>query len=175
MARWLDRVRELDEAIDKRIEPYRTPTLDRLFYGLSSAGDHGLLWHGLGALRAVRRGRPGYALRFSAVLGLESTLTNGAIKSLFRRGRPLAHFANTDPLPYGMRRPITTSFPSGHAVTSFMCATVLSKGTRAGPAYFALAALVASSRVYTRMHHTSDVVAGAALGLALGQVAKGRL
>lgn len=175
MARWLDRVRELDEAIDKRIEPYRTPTLDRLFYGLSSAADHGLLWHGLGALRAVRRGEPTYAFRFSAALGIESALTNGAIKSLFRRGRPPEHFTHDDPLPYGMRRPITTSFPSGHAVTGFMCATVLSKGTRAGPAYFALAALVASSRVYTRMHHASDVIAGAALGLALGQVAKKHL
>jgi membrane-associated phospholipid phosphatase len=34
--------------------------------------------------------------------------------------------------------------------------------------YFSLAALVAAIRVYTRMHHTSDVVAGAALGLVLG-------
>jgi membrane-associated phospholipid phosphatase len=175
MARWLDRVRELDEAIDKRIEPYRTPTLDRLFYGLSSAGDHGLLWHGLGAWRALRRGEPGYALRFSTALGLESALTNGPIKAVFRRGRPQEHYTHAEPLPYGMRRPITSSFPSGHAVTSFMCASVLSKGTRAGPAYFALAALVASSRVYTRIHHASDVVAGAALGLALGHVAKRHL
>jgi membrane-associated phospholipid phosphatase len=32
--------------------------------------------------------------------------------------------------------------------------------------------LVASSRVYTRMHHTSDIVAGAALGVALGTIAR---
>jgi undecaprenyl-diphosphatase len=49
---------------------------------------------------------------------------------------------------------------------------LLSDGTGSGAAYFGLAAVVASSRVYTRMHHASDVVAGALLGLALGQVAK---
>jgi undecaprenyl-diphosphatase len=38
--------------------------------------------------------------------------------------------------------------------------------------YFALATGIAMSRVYVRMHHTSDIVAGAALGVALGLVAR---
>jgi undecaprenyl-diphosphatase len=129
-----------------------------------------MVWHAFGALRAIARREPGYALRFSTALGIESAFTNGLVKSLFRRVRPLEHFTNDDPLPYGMRRPITSSFPSGHAATAFMCAAVLSKGNRAAPFYFGLAALISFSRVYTRMHHTSDVVAGAALGLALGGI-----
>ena len=170
MAQLVDRVHALDEAIEKWLEPHRSRTLDRIFYGLSSAADHGMLWHGFGALRAVTRREPRYALRFSTALGIESALTNGLVKSLFRRVRPHEHFENDDPLPYGMRRPITSSFPSGHAATAFMCAVVLSKGNRAAPFYFTLAALISFSRVYTRMHHTSDVVAGAALGLALGGI-----
>jgi undecaprenyl-diphosphatase len=71
-----------------------------------------------------------------------------------------------------MRRPITSSFPSGHAATAFMCAAVLGKGRATAPAWFALAALVAGSRVYVRMHHGSDVLAGAALGLALAPAAR---
>ena len=71
-----------------------------------------------------------------------------------------------------MRRPITSSFPSGHATTAFMAATMLADGTNAGPAYFTLAALIAFSRVYVRLHHTSDIVGGALLGLALGRIAK---
>lgn len=172
MSELVDRVHALDDAVDKWLERYRTDALDRLFYGLSSAADHGMLWHALGIVRGVRRGDLGYAVRFSKMLGYESALTNGAVKSLFRRVRPPEHFANDDPLPYGMRRPITSSFPSGHAATAFMCAVLLSKGTRAAPFYFTLAALVASSRVYTRMHHTSDVAAGAALGLVLGNAVK---
>ena len=41
-----------------------------------------------------------------------------AIKSLFGRLRPPEHFEDDEPLPYGMRRPITSSFPSGHAATA---------------------------------------------------------
>jgi len=171
----IDAVHALDDAVDKWLERYRSDRLDRVFYGLSSAADHGLLWHALGAVRALRRWEPGYALRFSTILGVESGITNGLVKSLFRRVRPPEHFSHDDPLPYGMRRPITSSFPSGHAATAFMCAALLSKGNRAGPAYFSLAALVAASRVYTRMHHASDVAAGAALGLVLGGVFKSRV
>lgn len=174
MGEVIERVHALDEAVDKWLERYRNDSLDALFYGLSNAADHGMLWHALGALRAVRRREPGYALRFSKMLGYESALTNGLVKSVFRRVRPPEHFTHDDPLPYGMRRPITSSFPSGHAATAFMCAVLLSKGTRAAPFYFSLAALVSASRVYTRMHHTSDVAAGAALGLVLGNAVKSR-
>ncbi len=171
----MDRVRAFDERVDKWIEPRRSPALDRFFYGLSSAADHGVLWHAIGAFRGVMRRDPRYTVRFSTALGIESALTNGLVKSLFRRVRPPEHFAHDDPLPYGMRRPITSSFPSGHAVTAFMCATVLARTGRGAPGWFTLAALVAASRVYTRMHHASDVAAGAALGLALGQIAAPRL
>jgi undecaprenyl-diphosphatase len=168
----IQQVHALDEAVEKWLEPRRTRVLDRFFYGLSSAADHGLLWHAVGALRAARHRQPSYALKFSAALGIESGITNGVVKSLFRRVRPGDHFTHDERLPFGMRRPITSSIPSGHAATAFMCASVLSKGRRSGPAWYTLAALVGFSRVYVRMHHTSDVVAGAALGVALGRVAR---
>jgi membrane-associated phospholipid phosphatase len=68
-----------------------------------------------------------------------------------------------------MRVPITSSFPSGHATAAFTAAVFLSDDDRAlAPLWFGLAAAVAFSRVYVRMHHASDTVAGAAIGLALG-------
>jgi len=146
--------------------------LDQVFYALSSAADHGLLWLAIGAGRAARTGEPAIALKLGALLGAESVLTNGVVKSFFRRVRPQEHFTHDAPLPYGMRRPVTSSFPSGHAATAFMAAMVLSKGTKAAPAYFALAGLVAYSRVHVRMHHWGDVLGGAALGLALGAAAR---
>jgi membrane-associated phospholipid phosphatase len=144
----------------------------RFFYALSSACDHGLLWLLLGSARAARKGDPAIALRLGALLGTESLLTNGVVKLAFRRVRPQEHFTHDEALPYGMRRPITSSFPSGHAATAFMAAGLLSKGTRLAPAYYALAALVAYSRVHVRMHHPADVVGGAALGVALGAIAR---
>jgi membrane-associated phospholipid phosphatase len=41
-----------------------------------------------------------------------------------------------------------------------------------GPPWYLLAGLVGFSRVYVRLHHTSDVVAGAALGLVFGALAR---
>ena len=166
------RVHAFDAAIEKRIEPFRNAAFDRFFYSLSSAADHGLIWGALAGVRAARRHDPKVVARLSAAMTVESGLTNGAIKSLFGRVRPLVHYENEAPLPYGMRRPITSSFPSGHATTAFMAATMLADGTDAGPAYFTLAALIAFSRVYVRLHHTSDIVGGALLGLALGRIAK---
>lgn len=160
----------VDETVDRWVDRHRRPELDPLFYGLSSAADHGLLWIALVTLRAARRRQPAYAFRFVAALGVESALTNGLIKLAFRRIRP----ASPPPgrLPYGLHRPRTSAFPSGHATSAFMAATLLSDGTGAAPVYFGLAGLVAASRVYVRMHHASDTVAGAVLGVALGQIAE---
>lgn len=165
-------VRRFDDAVDGWVDRHRSPRLDPLFYGLSSAADHSLLWHVIGAARAIRRRDPAVALRFSAAMGIESALTNGPIKAAFRRIRPDQSPTHTDdgPLPYGLHRPITSSFPSGHATAAFTAATLLSRGRGTAPVWFTLAALVAASRVYVRMHHASDVLAGAALGLVLGRV-----
>jgi undecaprenyl-diphosphatase len=167
------RVRAFDDRVDAWVERHRGPRLDPLFFGLSSAADHGLLWIALGAIRSARSGDPAPALRLAAAMGVESALTNGPVKACFRRIRPPHDPASPVPfgaLPYGMHRPRTSAFPSGHATSAFTAATLLSRGTSAGPLYFGLAALVASSRVYVRMHHPSDVLGGVALGLVLGQV-----
>jgi membrane-associated phospholipid phosphatase len=167
----LSRVHAFDLRVDALVERIRRPTLDPVFYGLSSAADHGMLWLLIGAGRAARDGDPGVALRMGAALGVESLLTNGPIKACFRRVRPDDDHPPEGPLPYGMHRPISSSFPSGHAASAFTAAMLLAGGP-ATPVWFALAATVAASRVYTQMHHASDVVAGAALGIVLGAIAR---
>ncbi|MGH9036950.1 MAG: phosphatase PAP2 family protein [Acidimicrobiia bacterium] len=166
-------MRAFDRAVDDWVEKHRHPALDRVFYMLSSAADHSLLWLAIGAVRqATGRGRPGSALRLTRVLAVESALTNGPLKALFRRVRPASDPEQSGPLPYGLRRPVTSAFPSGHATSAFSAAAFLAKGDPLGPAYHALAAVVAASRVYVRLHHASDVLAGAALGVAFGRVAR---
>ena len=167
----LSRVHAFDLRVDALVERIRSPKLDPVFYGLSSAADHGLLWLLVGAGRAAREGDPGTALRMGASLGVESMLTNGPVKACFRRVRPADDHPPEGPLPYGMHRPISSSFPSGHAASAFTAAMLLAGGP-ATPVWFALAATVAASRVYTQMHHASDVVAGAALGIVLGTIAR---
>jgi undecaprenyl-diphosphatase len=164
-------VRRFDAAVERRVEQVRSPLLDRVFYPLSTAADHSRLWHGIAAVDAVLHPtRVADSLRLAVALGAESLATNVVVKSAFRRVRPdePTEWAGERP-PYGMRRPITSSFPSGHAAAAMTAAVLLSAARpRRAPVVFGLAALVASSRVYVRMHHASDVLAGAAWGLAFG-------
>ncbi|MGB2757294.1 MAG: phosphatase PAP2 family protein [Acidimicrobiia bacterium] len=166
-----DLVSQVDSDVDAFVETHQGPLADRLFYSLSSAADHSILWHAIGITAAVVRRDKRFAFRFALALGLESALTNGVIKPMVGRVRP-----ETDdgPLPHGLRRPKTSSFPSGHATSAFMATSVLANGARAPRKVLLgmLAAAVASSRVYTRMHHASDVAAGTVLGLGFGAIAK---
>jgi undecaprenyl-diphosphatase len=166
------RVRAFDWAVDSAVSRVRNPVLDAVFYPLSSAADHSLLWLAAGGVReALGRARPGTALRLAAVLGAESAITNLAVKSAFGRIRPALDDWMTGPLPWGLRRPVTSAFPSGHATAGFTTAAFLSRADP-GPPWYLIAGLVAASRVYVRLHHASDVMAGAALGLAFGAVAR---
>jgi undecaprenyl-diphosphatase len=129
---------------------------------LSSAADHSLIWHAAGLTTALARGGDlKFAAKFAAAIGIESALTNGPVKSLFQRVRP-ADYAEIE-FSHGLRRPITSSFPSGHATAAFCAATLLGGG-----GWYGAATAVAATRVYVRLHHASDVAAGAAFGLALG-------
>ena len=160
-----------DEAIDTKVDAMRgRPALDRLMYGASELGDWSLIWHLVAAGQGLLPGRdPMSAVRVSLVLGAESLLVNGPIKSLFRRHRPV--WEEDRPRPHRVRSPRSSSFPSGHASSAFTAAGVLSVGDPLWPVYYGLAVVVASSRVYVKMHHASDVLAGAALGVALARVA----
>jgi membrane-associated phospholipid phosphatase len=167
-----DRVAPLDDAVDSGFDRLRgDPVADRVFYTASQVGDFSVLWMLLGSLRGLRSDRDAdAAIRLLVCLGIESALVNGLIKALLPRDRPLHE---TDH-PHKLRTPRTTSFPSGHASAGFTAATLLADGGRRPWrwGWYGLAAVVASSRIHVRSHHASDVVAGAALGLVLGRVAK---
>src|SRR5262249_20784913 len=90
------------------------------------------------------------------------------VKSFFRRGRPIFDGDR----PHRLRRPRTSSFPSGHATAAFTAAGLLSEGDPLWPLYYALALIVATSRSYVTIHHASDVVGGIAVGLVLGRAGR---
>ncbi|MGA3351943.1 MAG: phosphatase PAP2 family protein [Acidimicrobiales bacterium] len=164
-------VETLDARVDASFARWRgNRVADRLFYTASALGDFGLLWLALGLVR-VLRGRPGdtrAGVRAIVATGIESVLVNAGIKSLFRRRRPRPVEAH--PLPF--RQPLTSSFPSGHATAAFCAATLLAEGEERAPVYYALAFVVALSRIHTKIHHASDVAGGIAIGLVLGRVAR---
>ena len=164
-------VARFDAAFDAALEQLRGHTVsDRIFRTASALGDWSVIWELVGAAWGLTSDRrTDRALRLAVLLGVESLVVNQGIKRLFKRARPT--LAGDPRLP--VRRPSTSSFPSGHASSGFFAATLLSEGDpELAPLWFALAAVVATSRAYVRVHHASDIVAGAAVGLALAAVAR---
>ena len=160
-----------DKWADDQLEKLRGHKLtDTVFTTASELGDFSLIWHLVGATRGLTSDHHAdQAFIFSALIGAESLIVNQGIKRLFRRTRPTEA---GDPR-FPVRKPSTSSFPSGHASAAFFAATVLTawSGAVTAPAWFGLAAVVGTSRAYVRIHHPSDVVGGALVGLALGQAA----
>ena len=165
------RIAAFDRWADQQLESLRGhPAADFLFSNASHLGDFSVIWHIIGLTRGLTsRRRADQAIALSIVLGAESLLVNQGIKKLFRRTRP----TESGDERYAMRRPSSSSFPSGHASSAFAAATVLTSwgGRRTAPVWFAIATVVGLSRAYVRIHHASDIAGGALVGTALGLIA----
>ena len=110
--------------------------------------------------------RQGAVLLLGLLCGL--LVGNVCLKHLVARARPCwldesVHLLIASPTDY--------SFPSGHTLSSTISATILTKADRRfGYAAIPLAVLLAFSRLYLFVHFPSDVLAGAVLGLVIGEV-----
>lgn len=147
-----------------------SPTADRIFYLASEGADYSRAWHAIGLVMAlVSPSRRPDAVRLAIALGVESAIVNGVLKNVVPRERPPL----LDDRAYDVRRPKTKSFPSGHASSATMTAVLLSDALpKLKPVWWGLAAVVSASRVHNRMHHGSDVAAGAIIGTAMGVLTK---
>jgi len=165
-----ERIRAFDDRADALFDGVRgNAVIDRVMYGASELGDFSLMWHMVGMARGLTSDeRADEAIRLSAILACESLLVNGVIKSFFRRRRPVWD----QPRAFRIRRPRSSSFPSGHASAAFAAATVMSEGDPLWPLYYAAASVVAASRAYVKIHHASDVIAGVATGVVIGRIAR---
>jgi undecaprenyl-diphosphatase len=136
---------------------------------LSRLGTRGLVWIAVAPIVARfgrRRWLPTIAATAAATSAADS-LALGA-RELFGRKRPCSRLSRR-PVPC----PATPSFPSDHAATAAAGATILSSlEPRVAPLLLPFAGAVAYSRVRLRLHHPSDVIAGAVLGAACASAAR---
>ena len=136
----------------------------------SEAADYSRAWHAIGlAMAVISPSRRPAALRLAISLGVESAIVNGALKNIIPRERPPL----LEDAAFDVRRPKTKSFPSGHASSATLTAVLLSDAVpKLKPVWWTLAAVVSASRVHNRMHHGSDVTAGAIIGTSMGAAVK---
>jgi membrane-associated phospholipid phosphatase len=109
-----------------------------------------------------------YRALFIFVVVAGSGIVTDVVKVICGRARPKLLFAdNFYGFTWGATQADYWSFPSGHATTAAALATALFLlWPRGLPLYVVAALLVMASRIILDAHYTSDVIAGAAIGVA---------
>lgn len=159
-------VLDLDRALVDLAPALETSWLTALFLVASAWWVKGPLLAGLGLCSDIWRRRIPVAFMTAVVASGAASLAVSALKELFDRERPPV----ADPgLGSLASIPDNPSFPSGHSATAFAAATVVAiLCPRLRPIALGIAAVVALSRVYLRLHFPLDVLGGALVGAALG-------
>jgi undecaprenyl-diphosphatase len=146
----------LDGMVARGVQGARRPALEGVMRQATSFGRPAVVVGGLAIVLAVDLASGGgwSTVRLAAGALAGTNLVVEGLKRVTGRTRP-----------DGERRRSNSSFPSSHAANAFALAWVLGARWRRGiPAFFALALLVAFSRMYLNRHFLSDVVAGALIG-----------
>ncbi|MGH2952479.1 MAG: phosphatase PAP2 family protein [Solirubrobacterales bacterium] len=161
---------EADQAVLRflRTRGHSEP-VETLMKALGLCGEYAAIWVASGAVGASIDHRRRSQWIAAAGTGPVAIGVNFLVKVTVGRERPLI-----EEHPPLARAPTKLSFPSAHATSSVAAATAIGRvEPRARPAAFGLAAAICAGRPYLGMHYPSDVLAGAALGAALGSLVPG--
>jgi membrane-associated phospholipid phosphatase len=136
---------------------------------IGTLGEWGAIWFAIGAVGAAADSPRRERWLCGAAVGPGAVGVNYLVKVLVRRERPRLRR-----LPPLAGAPSKLSFPSAHATSSLAAATAFGRvEPRTRLPLYGLAAAICATRPYLGMHYPSDVLAGAALGVAIGALVPG--
>ena len=156
-----------DVRLMRRVHRWRAPRWFRILMILATRGGDGWMWYALGAILLVLGGEHRFlALGAGATAAAAGIFIFRSLKHTSRRKRP----CEIEPHCWAsILPPDKYSFPSGHSITAFGIAfTVGAFYPELQSPLIVLALLVAGSRIILGMHFLSDVIAGSAIGAAVG-------
>ncbi len=145
------------------------PAVEGAAKAIARSGEYGAIWAAIGLTAAAfdppRRRR----WMTAAALAPSAIGVNYGVKLITRRRRP-----KLQGLPPLGGAPSSLSMPSAHSTAAFASATAMSRiAPRRGRILYVGATAMALTRPYLGMHYPSDIVVGAALGVALGRLVPG--
>src|ERR1700687_4730675 len=160
-------IQNRDYRVMRRVNRWKAPRWIRYWMIAATRIGDGWLWYSLGIILLIAGGPNRYAAGCAAgSAAIAGVLVFKALKKISHRQRPchLEPHCWSRVLP-----PDRFSFPSGHTITAFSIALVISYFYRGVelPVYF-FACSIAISRIVLGMHFLSDVLAGAVLGIGFG-------
>ncbi len=144
----------------------QNPILDKFFISITHMGDLGIVWIALGIILLCFKRTRKTGLILCLSLLTTHILNTLVIKNIIMRPRPYETLQNVVNLIGPQSQ---SSFPSGHASSSFAAATVpflRERGLLKWLPIF-LAALIAFSRVYVGVHYPIDVITGSLIGILI--------
>lgn len=168
----LKKIQEIDEKIIMYIEKnLHSPKLDYMMKIITFLGDYGLIWLSLVLYLLFNDcNTQAKAIMISLIVTIFSNEV--VLKNTFRRARP-AHQNDYENIIINI--PKSFSFPSGHTATAFSVVpiTFLRCSTTIAVISLISALLIASSRMYVKVHYLTDVLVGAILGSIISLVVLG--
>jgi membrane-associated phospholipid phosphatase len=145
----------------------RFVVLDHLAVNLSRIGEVSGVWFVLTVVAFLaHRLSTRQAIICALAIMAEWVITNRFVKHQMHRDRPTPE----QPDPKGVRRPTSSSFPSGHSSASAFSAALVGSLSGWWIPMGILAVALGWSRMHLRVHYPTDVVAGWLWGAALGLV-----
>lgn len=163
------KMKRFDEALLFSVQRSQNRKLSIIMLAFSLVGNGGLLWALIGGLLLLDSSTARCGVYLIISLSLCALVNNIVFKSLCDRERPCDTYQN---VPLLIKRPIGSSFPSGHTATSFASATALFVlDPRIGAIALFIAFIIAFSRLYLFVHYPSDILFGILSGVALSIVA----
>ena len=132
---------------------------------ITTLGNGGAFWIALTVLLLIFRRTRRIGVCCAASMLLTLLVVNLCIKPLAARTRP---YELIEGLQILVSRPHDYSFPSGHSANSLTCAWTIFRlaPKKYGVPALVLAVLIALSRLYVGVHYPTDVLCGAAIGVA---------